>query len=149
MITDKIDAEFKQALREKNELVVSAIRNLKSELHNTEIEKRKSLSEEEVLQVIKKKVKQHRDSIESFKLGNRMDLVEVETKQMEVLEKYLPTRLDESGVRSIVKQVIAELKATPADFGKVMKESMNRAKGAADGGNVSKIVKEELAPHDT
>lgn len=145
MILEQIDSDFKQAMREKSEIVVSALRNLKAEIKNIEIEKQKQLSEDEVVAAVAKKVKQHKDSIESFRAGSREDLIGLEQKQMEVLLKYLPKQLDETEVRNMVKQVAAELNAKPSDFGRVMKEVLTRAKGQTDGSVVSKIVKEELA----
>lgn len=145
MILEQIDSDFKQAMREKSEIVVSALRNLKAEIKNIEIAKQKQLSEDEVVAAVAKKVKQHKDSIESFRAGSREDLIGLEQKQMEVLLKYLPKQLDETEVRNMVKQVAAELNAKPSDFGRVMKEVLTRAKGQTDGSVVSKIVKEELA----
>jgi len=132
-------------MRAKDELVVGALRILKSEIQNAEIEKRSELTEEEAMKVIAKKVKQHKDSIESFKSGNRQDLVDHEEKQMAVLAKYLPQQMGEDQVREMVKAVISETGAGQNDFGKVMKEVLARAKGQTDGSVVSKIVKEELA----
>ena len=141
---DQIEQDFKQALRSKDEIVVSSLRNLKSEIKNVEIDKRKPLTDEEVLDVLRKKVKQHKDSIESFKSGNRLDLVETEEKQMQVLQKYLPAQLSEEEVRVLVKRVIQAMNAQASDFGKVMKEVLKEAAGKTDGSVVSKIVKEEL-----
>lgn len=145
MLIETLDQDFKNALREKNELVVSALRNLKAEIKNIEIAKQKELSDDEVLSAVSRKVKQHKDSIDSFRSGGRQDLADHEERQMAVLVKYLPKQLDESEVRDLVKTVIADLSASaPSDFGKVMKEAMVRAKGQTDGSVVSKIVKEQL-----
>lgn len=139
-----IDQDFKQALLEKNEIAVSAIRNLKADIKNSEIEKKRALLESELQDLVKRKVKQHKDSIESFQAGGREDLVAREQAQMEVLLKYLPKQMDEAAVRSLVRQVFAELNSSTSDFGKVMKEVLKRAAGQTDGSIVSKIVKEEL-----
>jgi len=144
MLIEQIDADYKAAFKEKNELVVSSLRNLKSEVKNVEIAKQKQLTDEEVFQVVAKKVKQHKDSIESFTAGARADLAEHEQQQMAVLQKYLPAQMDESELLSVIKATIAETNATAADFGKTMKEVMNRVKGKADGGMVSKLLKQEL-----
>ncbi len=144
MNIEQIDSDYKSAFKEKNEIVVSSLRNLKSEIKNVEIAKQKTLTEEEVLQVVAKKVKQHKDSIQSFTAGNRTDLAEHEQKQMAVLQKYLPAQIDETELRNIVKAVITETSATAKDFGKAMKEVMTRVKGRSDGGAVSKLLKEEL-----
>jgi uncharacterized protein len=145
MLIEQIDQDFKQAMRDKNEIVVSSLRNLKSEIKNLEIAKQKTSSQEDVLTVLRKKVKQHKDSIESFKSGGREDLVAHEQQQMEVLQKYLPQQMEESKVRELVKAVIVDTAAKQSDFGKVMKEVLAKAQGQTDGTVVSKIVKEELS----
>lgn len=144
MLLEKIDQDLKTSLKEKNEVATSALRNLKAALKNGEIEKGHALSDEEALSVVAKKVKQHKDSIESFKSGGREDLVSNEQSQMAVLQQYLPAAMSEEELAGIVKQAIADLGAGPADFGKVMKEVMAKTKGAADGNIISKIVKENL-----
>lgn len=144
MLLEQIDQELKQSLKDKNEVVTSALRNLKAAVKNVEIETKSALSDSEVLKVVAKKVKQHKDSIESFVAGSRQDLADIEKAQMAVLEKFLPQQLSEEAVRALVKSAIAELSATAADFGKVMKATVAKAAGATDGNTISKIVKEEL-----
>lgn len=144
MIIEQIDQDLKSALKEKNETVVSALRNLKAAAKNVEIEKKSALTDDDLLKVLAKKVKQHKDSIESFVAGSRQDLADVEMAQMKVLEKYLPAAMSEDEARKIVKETVASMNATSADFGKVMKEAMAKAQGRADGTVISKLVKEEL-----
>jgi uncharacterized protein YqeY len=144
MLLEQLDSDLKTALKEKDEVVVSALRNLKAAVKNSEIERQQPLSDADITQVIAKKVKQHRDSIESFAAGNRNDLVEHETAQMKVLQKYLPKQMDESEIVAVVQKIITDLSATQADFGKVMKAASAELKGKADGGIISKIVKENL-----
>src|SRR5258708_39755937 len=93
MLLQKIDEDLKSALKEKNEAALSSLRNLKAALKNAEIEKQHALTDDEAMAVIAKKVKQHKDSIESFGQGYRQDLVQQETSQMAVLQKYLPSAL--------------------------------------------------------
>lgn len=144
MLLDQIDLDLKTAMKEKNEVALSSLRNLKAALKNTEIEKQHALADDEAIAVIAKKVKQHKDSIESFTSGSRQDLVLLETAQMAVLQKYLPEAMSEEELSGIVKQVIADTGATAKDFGKVMKAVMVKVKGQADGTMISKIVKENL-----
>lgn len=144
MIVEQLDQDLKAALKEKNETTVSSLRNIKAAFKNAEIEKKAPLDDADAIKVLSKKVKQHKDSIESFAAGSRNDLVEIEMAQMKVLEKYLPKGMEESEVRELVAQVISDLSATPADFGKVMKEASTRAAGRTDGGKISKLVKEML-----
>jgi uncharacterized protein YqeY len=96
------------------------------------------------MKIVGKKVKQHKDSIESFQSGNRKDLVETETAQMKVLQEYLPKQMDESVVEKAVLAVISELNASTSDFGRVVKEVINRLKGQTDGSTVSGFVKKHL-----
>jgi hypothetical protein len=144
MLVDSIEVDFKMAMRAKDELALSSLRNLKSEMKNSQIQKGQDLTEEDVIALIRRKIKQHKDSISSFQAGNRPDLVEHEQQQLKVLEKYLPAQMSEEQVREIVRVVIADIGATTKDFGKVMKEVLVRAAGQTDGTIVSKIVKEEL-----
>lgn len=144
MLITEIDQDLKQAIKAKDEITVSALRNLKAEIQNVKISKQHDLSIDETLEVIRKKVKQHKDSIESFRAGNRNDLVSTEEQQMAVLQKYLPAQMSQDQVRELVKKTITELAATQKDFGKVMKEVLIKAAGQTDGSIVSKIVKEIL-----
>lgn len=148
MTIDQLEADLKIALKEKNELALSALRNLKAEAEKAAITKGDKLSEEEVIKVLAKKVKQHKDSIEQFRKGDRNDLVELEEKQMELLQTYLPKELSEAEVTELVKTVIAEFGAGSSDFGKVMKEVLTRSMGRTEGNTVSKIVKRELNSSD-
>ncbi len=144
MLLEQIDQDLTAALKAKNEVVVTSLRNLKAAIKNLELEKNKPLTDEDVSGVMAKKVKQHKDSIESFKAGNRPDLVAIEEAQMQVLVAYLPKQMGEAELTAIVKEVIASLSAQASDFGKVMKEVVGKVKGRADGNMISKIVKENL-----
>ena len=145
MLKDRIEQEFKEALRQKNEARVSCIRMLKADMQNLAIQKREELKEEQIIQVIQKQIKQHKDSIEQFEKGNRIDLVAKEKGELAVLEAYLPDMLSENELQAIVKDVIRELGvSTKKDMGKVMKEVLARAKGRADGKAVSSIVSNSL-----
>ena len=147
MLLEQIDADLKIALKEKNETTTSALRNLKAAVTNVQIEKRQALTDDELLSVIGKKVKQHKDSIESFTAGNRADLVNLEQAQMAALQKYLPKQMNEAALGMIVKDTIKNLNATTADFGRVMKEVVSQVKGQADGSMISQLVKENLSRH--
>lgn len=144
MLLDQIEADLKTAQKEKNEIALSALRNLKAAIKNAEIDSKISLNDEQVLNVVAKKVKQHKDSIDSFQAGNRSDLVAHEQAQMAVLQKYLPQQMSEDELRDIIKQTIAEMSATPSDFGKVMKAVVTKVQGRADGTAISKLVKDNL-----
>ena len=146
MLTEKIDNDLRQALKNRDAARVSTLRFLKAALQNAGIEKRGELKDEDVISVIKKQVKQRKESIEEFKKGNRADLVEKETKELEILQGYLPAEINPKELAAIIKAVIAETNALSLkDMGKVIKEVMAKTRGSADGKAVSAMVKEELS----
>ena len=147
-LKDKLTADMKDAMkaREAGKLRLSVIRLVRGAIRQQEIDGQKELSDEDVLGVISKEVKQRRDSIEDFKKGGRDDLVAEAEAEIAVLMEYLPQQLSEDEVRNLVKEAIAASgAASPKDMGKVMKELMPKVKGRADGKLVNGIVKELLA----
>jgi uncharacterized protein len=147
MLLDQIESDFKQAMKDKNEITLNTLRMFKSAVKNKEIEKKvKSLSEDELFEVIQKQIKQRRDSVVDFKKGNREDLVTKELNEISVLERYLPKQLTEQELKDLVGTIIQSVGAkTKADMGKVMKEVLSQTKGKADGKMVSSIVSGCLA----
>lgn len=159
-LKEKINQDFKDAFKAKEEKKVGVLRMLNASIKNREVEKRTKLSkteapgdlekesqlnDEETLAVIASEVKRRKDSIEQFKSGGRPELAAQEEQELKILEVYLPQQMSEEELRTIVAESIKESNASSSqDFGKVMKVLMPRVKGKADGGLVSKIVKEEL-----
>ena len=147
-----IEEDYKKAFRGGEKIVIEVLRGLKSAMQNAEIEKRAKtsdreaqLTEEEVLAIVKRQVKQTEEAGELFKQGGRQDLVTQNAAEFAVLKNYMPARMDETKVREIAKGVIAKMgTVAPSDFGKVMGAVMKETKGQADGNVVSKIVKEML-----
>ena len=147
-LKEKLTADMKEAMKAKEEgkQRLSVIRLVRGAVRQQEIDGKKELSDEDVLGVISKEVKQRRDSIEDFKKGGRDDLVAEAEAEIAILMEYLPKQLSEDEVRSLVQEAIAASGATsPKDMGKVMKELMPKVKGRADGKLVNGIVKELLA----
>lgn len=142
MLTDKISADMKEAMRAKDAARLSTLRMLKSAVEYYKIEKKQEqLTDADVTTVIKKQIKQRQDSIEGFEKGGRADLVEKEKAELAVLKSYLPEELSPAQLEEIVKAVIAELDAkTKADMGKVMKAVQTKTAGRADNKLVSQIV---------
>lgn len=147
MLEEKILNDYKQAMKAKDTIRASTLSFLRSALSNAAIEKKKKkLDDPDVIGVIKKQIKSHQDSIEQFKKGNRTDLVEKETKELEILKSYLPPELPEEEIKKIIEEVAQETQATNMkDMGKVMKEVMAKIGGQADGKLVSSLVKERLS----
>ncbi len=148
MTKQQLRDELKQAMLSKDELKTSVLRMILSAINYFEIQKGGAgyeATEEDVLAVLEKEVKQHRDSIEQFKLGKREELVDKETKELEIIQKYLPEQLSEEEVKNLVKDAVSKTGAsTISDMGKVMGALMPKVKGKADGSMVSKLVKEAL-----
>jgi uncharacterized protein YqeY len=137
---------MKSALKNKEKTKLSVIRMLKSSIKKVEIEKRHALSDDEVLEVIVREVKQRQDSLAEYEKAGREDLAQKEKEEIEILQSYLPEQLSEEEVRAIVEQVIAEVGATSkADMGKVMGAIMPKVKGKADGRLVNRLVQESLS----
>ncbi len=160
-LKEKIIQDYKEAFKAKEEKKVAVLRMLNAAMKNRELEKRtklsksvtdvaelekqSQLSDEEVLAVLGAEAKRRKDSIEQYQQGGRPELAAQEEAELKILSAYLPEQLGEAELRQIVAESIKESGAAgAADLGKVMKVLMPRVKGKADGGLVSKIVKEEL-----
>lgn len=149
MLKQKVQDDLKSAMLAKDERRTSVLRLLLSAIGYYEIEKGGAgyeATDENVLAVITKEAKQRRDSIEQFKAANRQELVDKESKELELLSSYLPEQMSKDEIRSLVQDAISQTGAkTMQDMGKVMGILMPKVKGKADGGVVSKIVKEKLS----
>jgi len=132
-------------MKAKDTAKVSTLRLLISEIKNKEIDKRGELTDDEILAVIQKAVKQRKESIEQYEKAGRSDLVEKEKKELEILEAYLPQPLSEEELEAIIDEAIKEAQATSVkDMGKVMKIVMPKVRGRADGKIVNQKVREKL-----
>ena len=163
MLKGKIQSDLLAAVKKREEFNSSVLRLLlaailnrekekrykisqgKKEFKEEELEKESQLTDEEAIGVISSEIKKKREAIFLFEKGKREDLVEKEKRAIEIWQKYLPEQLSEEEIKKIVKGVIEKTGAKePKDMGKVMAELMPKVKGRADGGLVSKIVKELL-----
>lgn len=145
-IREKLTADMKNAMREKDQVRLDSIRFLQAAIKNKEIELRPTpISSDDVLGVVKKMVKQRKESIEQYQAASRQDLVDKETVELKILETYLPAQMDRAAVEKIVLETITELKAASVkDMGPVMKSVMAKTAGAADNKLVSEIIKSKL-----
>ena len=149
MNKQKLQEELKQSMLSKNELKTSVLRMLLSAVNYYEIQKGGAgydATDEDILSVIQAQAKQRKDSIEQFQKAGRQELADKETKELEILNSYLPEQMGEEEIRSLVKEAVAQTGASGMqDMGKVMGALMPKIKGKADGGLVSSIVKEALS----
>lgn len=143
---DEIKKDLKQAQMDRDEIKVSTLRLLLSEIHNSQIQKGEDLTEEEIIQVIQREVKKRKEAIEGFRSGGREDQAQKEEKEAQVLKSYLPAQLSNEELTKLIEDVINNLGAKSLqDLGRVMGEVMKQVKGQADGGRVSALVKEKLS----
>jgi len=132
---------MKDAMRQRQSERLSVIRMIRAKIHNEEISKGSDLDEETVTEVITRMAKQHRESIEQFRNGNRPDLVEKEETELATVMEYMPEQMSVEDISSLVAQVINEVSATgPSDKGKVMGKLMPQVRGKADGNQVNTVV---------
>lgn len=143
-LIQNIDQDFKQALKEKDEIKLSTLRMLKSALQNQSIaSKRQAMTEDDVLSVIQRELKKRRDSIAAFEAANRHDLADKEKTEAAILSAYLPEMLAEADIIKIIEAVMAT-GANANNFGQVMKAVMAKTKGRADGQTIQRLVKSKL-----
>ena len=145
-INGKVNTEMIAAAKAKDKIRLSALRMLKTALHNKEIDLIRPLNEAEILQVLSAIVKQRKDSIEQFTQGGRTDLVEKETAELRVIQEFLPAQMSDEEVEAIIQKTIRECGASSVkDMGKVMKLLMPQLTGKADGKTVGEKVKALLS----
>jgi uncharacterized protein YqeY len=149
MTRQALQEDLKQSMLARNELKTSVLRMLISAINYYEIQKGGAgyqASEEDIMTVTQNQAKQRRDSIEQFKTAGRQELVDKETKELEILSTYLPEQMSEEEITKLVKEAIAQTGATSmADMGKLMGALMPKVKGKADGNVVNTIVRKELS----
>ena len=145
-IKEKLQQDLKESLKKKDTLRLNTVRSIINAIKNKEIDLRRELEEEEIYGILTTLAKQRRESIEQYEKGGRQDLVEQETKELEIIKEYLPEQLSEEEIEKIVKETIEEVNATSMkDMGKVMKAVMPKVKGRADGKKVNEMVKKILS----
>lgn len=164
-LKEKIFSQLNQSLKKGEKLTTSVLRMLSAAIVNKEKEKRyklikaepglmekelvekSQLGDEEIIEIISSEIKKRKEASSEFEKGKRMDLAEKEKKEIEILKKYLPEQLSEKELKKLAKETIEKVGAKEVkDIGRVMAELMSKVKGKAEGGKVSKIVKELLMP---
>ena len=145
-LVDEIQKDMYKAMKEKEKERINALRNIIGKLKYRYIDKRDKLTEQEEIKVIQSLAKQRRESIEMYKQGGRNDLVETETKELSIIEEYLPQAMSEEEVRRLVRETVKETGAeSMSDLGKVMPLVMKKGAGKIDGKIAQKILRELLS----
>lgn len=144
-MVDELQQDLKQAQLARDEIKVSTLRLLLSEIRNAEIAKGGKLSDSDLVSVVQREVKKRREAAAGFRSGQREEQAKKEELEAQVLQSYLPSQLSPEELTKIVERVINEIGATSIqDMGKVIGAVMGKVKGQADGGVVSALVKERL-----
>jgi uncharacterized protein YqeY len=147
-LEERLDADLKDAIRRGQETRKLAIRSAKTAIMMAKVagEEARTLTDDEVLAIIARQVKQRRDSITEFAKGGRQDLIDQEQAEIDVLAVYLPAQMDEAAVRARAQAVIEELGVTDVKgVGPVMKRLTAELRGQADGQVINRVVRELLA----
>lgn len=145
-LVDEIQKDMYKAMKEKEKERINALRNIIGKLKYRYIDKGDKLTEQEEIKVIQSLAKQRRESIEMYKQGGRNDLVKTETKELSIIEEYLPQAMSEEEVRRLVRETVKETGAeSMSDLGKVMPLVMKKGAGKVDGKIAQDILRELLS----
>lgn len=145
ILKQKLADDLKQAMKGGDTVKRSTIRMLMASIHNAEVARLADLDDADILGIIARDIRQHQESIDSFKKGNRPDLVAQETAEMAILQGYLPEQMARGEIVKAARNVIAEVGAQgPSDKGKVMPKLIAQLKGRADGRIINEVVTELL-----
>lgn len=145
MLQDQLHQDLKNAQLEKQEVKVSTLRLLLSELKYAQIQKGSELTDNEIITVVQKELKKRKEAAAGFRSGNREDAALKEEEEAKILENYLPAQLSDEELTKLIIEAINEVGANSiADMGKVISMVRGKAGSGADGGRISQIVKEKL-----
>jgi uncharacterized protein YqeY len=144
-LSDRLQAAMRDSMRARDAQRTDTLRMAMAAAHNLKIERRRDLTDDEVVDVLTRQVKQRRESIEMYRAGGREDRAAAEEAEAAILAEFLPEQLDEADVEALARAAIAETGAsTPADLGRVMGRLAPQTRGKADGRLVSDIVRRLL-----
>lgn len=145
MLLDQLQQDLKQAQLARDEIKVSTLRLLLSEIKNGEIQKGGQLPDADIISIIQREVKKRKEAAAGFRSGDREQSAQKEEAEQKVLEGYLPAQIQLEELTNIVEETIKDIGASSiADMGKVIGAVMGKVTGRADGGTVSTLVKERL-----
>lgn len=144
-LSERLNEDMKQAMKNKDKFRLTVIRMVRSAIKNTEIDQKRALVDDEVLDILQREVKQRKDSLQEFTKAGRDDLVADVQAEIAIISEYLPQPMTEEEIKAVVQQTLQEVGASSkADMGKVMGALMPKVKGRADGRLVNQIVQQLL-----
>ena len=147
-LIDKIDEKYKSSIKEKDSNSINTLRLIRSAIKDKEISnrgKQETITDADVLSLLQNLVKQRKDSIEAFKKANRQDLIDKESLEISVIEKFLPKKKSENEIKEIIENIIKENNLSSIkDMGKLMGIIKSDYAGVIDMGVAGKIAKSSL-----
>ena len=142
---ERINKDFITAMKNKEKEKLAVIKMVRGAIQLEELNKKKELTDDEIVSIIAKQIKTRKESIVEFEKGNRQDLIEKTKEEIKILEEYMPEQMGEEEVNKVIDEVFAQLNPTgPSDMGKIMGAISPILKGKADLSLVNKLIREKL-----
>ena len=142
---ERINKDFITAMKNKEKEKLAVIKMVRGAIQLEELNKKKELTDDEIVSIIAKQIKTRKESSVEFEKGNRQDLIEKTKEEIKILEEYMPEQMGEEEVNKVIDEVFAQLNPTgPSDMGKIMGAISPILKGKADLGLVNKLIREKL-----
>ncbi len=144
-MVEQLEKDMIEAMKNKEKEKLTVIRMVKASLKQEQIDHKKEINDDLLIDVVNKQVKMRKDSITEFEKGNRQDLIDQTQAEIDILMKYLPEQLSIEEVEKVIMTIFDEVKPTSQkDMGKIMKEATAKLKGKADMKQVSTMIREKL-----
>ena len=144
-MVEQLEKDMIEAMKAKDKDRLTVIRMVKAGLKQEQIDHKKEINDDLLIDVVNKQIKMRKDSISEFEKGGRQDLIDATQAEIDILMKYLPEQLSSEEVEKIINEIFEEVKPEgQKDMGKVMKEAQAKLKGKADMKEVSSIIREKL-----
>ena len=144
-MVEKLDKDMIEAMKSKDKEKLTVIRMVKASLKQEQIDHKKEINDDLLIDVVNRQIKMRKDSISEFEKGNRTDLIAKTQAEIDVLMNYLPEQLSTEEVNKVIDEIFAEINPIgPKDMGKVMQQATAKLKGKADMKEVSTIIRERL-----
>ncbi|UHA74174.1 GatB/YqeY domain-containing protein [Paenibacillus sp. 481] len=144
-LSQRLNEDMKQAMKSQDKFKLSTIRMVRSAIKNVEIDVKRTLNDDEVLEILGREIKQRKDALHEFEKAGRGELADNVKAEIDILSQYQPAQLSEEEIKVIVQEAIQETGASSkADMGKVMSALMPKVKGRADGKLVNSLVQQYL-----
>ena len=144
ILLERLDSDIKEAMKAKQEAVLSTLRLVRSAIKNKQIDTDHPMTEEEIVAIMRGMVKQYRDALADFTSAGRTDLADKQVEEIAFIERYLPAAMNQEELLTIAQKVFADMGDGPKDFGRVMGAVMKQVQGRADGAAVRSVVEQLL-----